>query len=265
MDIAPVPILREAQLLLKEKKERDRTKLFAAEGFKVIKDMTFRGHLPKYVVLADRTAKDPQKKELLDRFEASRVPVYVTSNKDFELLSEMKTSQGILAVIPKSEKAVDVVRSAGKSIAVLCDGIQDPGNFGAMIRTSAAFGADIVLRCGDTADKYNPKVIRGSSGTMLDIAVLDYNDELASCLKDAGYKLLAASAAGEQASDLRKIRIIPEKVIIAFGSEGRGISERVLAMADGHFHIPIDPVVESLNVTAAAAITLFTFTSMEQR
>jgi TrmH family RNA methyltransferase len=147
---------------------------------------------------------------------------------------------------------------------ILCDGIQDPGNLGAMIRTSAAFDVDAVILTGESVDAYNPKVVRASSGSILDIPVYSCGEDEVDTCKGNGYYLLASSAIKRDRRKVSEIKELPARSIIVFGSEGKGISPGICAKVDEYFHIPVSARVESLNVTTAAAISLHAFSRLKK-
>lgn len=251
--------LREVQLLLREKKARDTQGLFVAEGFKIVRDMFLKGYIPEMVVVSGAFSRDDDRDRFISGLLDQNVPVFEAGGKEFEKISELESSQGILAVIPKKKAArPDILTSDGR-LVVLLDGVQDPGNLGAIFRTSAAFGADALLLCGDGVDIYNPKVVRASSGTILDVPVFESSDAFLLDLKKAGYKLWASAVDRTGTKDIRDIKEIPKNLIAAFGSEGKGLSDRIISRADGFFHIRMCGEVESLNVTSAVAISLFMF------
>lgn len=255
--------LKEIQLLLREKKERDSTGLFAAEGFKIVKDMSARGHVPEYVLVCKDFADNAEKNGFVAWCIKEHIPVGEVEKKEFEKISALQSSQGILAVMAKKKYAAPDRLETGRKLIVLCDGVQDPGNMGSIFRTAVAFGADAMMFSGDTVDMYNPKVVRSSSGTILDVPVIEYSDEVLERLKAKGYKLLVSMVEdGTGTQEIRKMKEIPMRTIAAFGSEGKGISDEVLSSADGYFHVGISNKVESLNVTVAVAVSLFVFSGL---
>lgn len=250
--------IKEIQLLLREKKERDKKGLFVAEGVKAVNDMHKKGCLPEYLLTAGGAVPEREKEMIVGELETEGVVVLETGKKEFDKISSLQTSQGILGVFRKREQPSIEPLMSGRKLVVLCDGIQDPGNLGAIFRTSAALGADAIILAGEGVDMYNPKVVRASSGTILDVPVFDHTDDLAEALKSAGYKLFASTVeAGSR--PVNEIKRVPEKLIAAFGSEGHGISRRILSKSNGSFHIPMKENVESLNVAIAVGISLFVF------
>ncbi|MBD3427303.1 MAG: hypothetical protein GF409_08825 [Candidatus Omnitrophica bacterium] len=256
--------LKDLRDLVRDKKVRDEKHLFVAEGIKIVTDMFKKGHMPVSVLLSDVLADKKESSELAREFESSGVPVNFTREADINKISDLKNSQGIVAVMRKSEP-VDFTEVAGRTVVVLCDGVQDPGNLGAMIRTSAAFNASGILLTGETVDPYNPKVVRASSGTLLDLPVKTCDLEQVVSLRNEGYRLLVSMPEAPTSLDVSELIQFQGPVIVCFGSEARGVSLRLSELADDYFTISIHESVESLNVTVAAAITLFVLSKAQHR
>jgi TrmH family RNA methyltransferase len=257
--------LKNIRRLLKEKKWRDFEGIFVAEGEKIVRDTFVKGHSLDSVFVSDTFAKDKENKKFISSLKKKRVPVCVAGDAEFDRVSSLQHSQGILAVVKKPKARKCSVPSGESAFIVLCDGIQDPGNLGTIIRTSAAFGADSVLLLDSCADIFNPKVVRSSSGAILDIPVSGCDLAGVDNLKDQGFQLLVSHLTKEKSKDISAIKKIPPRCIVAFGSEGRGVSKAILERADWLFFIPITEKTESLNVTSAAAIALYVFTHLRER
>ncbi len=252
--------LKKLRTLLKEKKARDESGQFVAEGIKIVSDMAAKGHVIDFVLVSSGFVRREYNKKIMEDMEGRLVPVYTAPNCDFQKLSSLQNSQGILALVKKCEFPALEAVGEEEALFILCDGVQDPGNLGAIIRTSVAFGVDAVLLTGETVDVYNPKVVRASSGMVLDVPVYDgCSAGKLKSLKEKGYRLLVSSPLKEASKDILKVKRPKAPLIIAFGSEGRGVSRQITDIADDFFHIPIAGGVDSLNVAAAAAITIYVF------
>jgi len=165
-------------------------------------------------------------------------------------LGLVDTPSGLLAVVamPTATLAVDREKDA-----VLLDGVQDPGNLGAILRTAAAAGVGQALLGPGCASAWSPKVLRAGQGAHFALAIhedadlgafmADYRGTTAvTCLDDAT-PLYDASWEGSLAW--------------VFGAEGQGVSPELVAAARLRIKIPMPGAVESLNVAAAAAVCLF--------
>ena len=256
MDKAKKPQLKEIKELLKERSSRDKQGLFVAEGSKIVLDGIKKGRDLVSVFISGRVVGAPSAREITSLCEKNKIEIWRAPAAEFEQLSSLNNSQGIMAVFRKPvwENALD-----GK-FNVLCDGVQDPGNLGTIIRTSAAFGVSSVFLFGPTVDVFNPKVIRSSSGMVMDVPVIKITGHDLDELRTRGFALLASSSAKSDAVRMSSVDIPKGPVIIAFGSEGKGLSHDILKRTDKNFYIPIDPLAESLNVTAAASIAMHYFT-----
>ena len=142
-------------------------------------------------------------------------------------ISPMRTPQGMLAVCRLPDTALPEMLPGSRYVVL--DGVQDPGNVGTVLRTADAFGCDGVLLLTGCADPYSVKTLRSSMGAVFRMP--DDTEDL-------------------RALDLRRCAI-------AIGSEGRGLTEQVLAMCDKTVRIPMQAHCESLNAAMAAAVLLW--------
>ncbi len=163
-------------------------------------------------------------------------------------LSQTMTPQGVLAIARRDEvpvaTALAAARAAGWPLVVL-DGVQDPGNVGAICRTAAAAGAPAVAVLDGSADPHGPKAVRGSAGTVLRLAVARCGWQDLEGVGGCG-----AAAAGGRPYDQADL---PGAGLLAFGGETSGLRRNDLELVT----IPMAPGVDSLNVAAAAAVLLF--------
>ncbi len=252
--------LKRIRDLMRDGRTRDAEGLFVVEGAKIVHDVIRGGVAVDSVVMSSDFAARKENSEFLQKISHKKIPVFTASDAEFEKLSSLRQHQGILATVAKPERFSRPAERGKKTISVLCDGIQDPGNLGAIIRTAAAFGAHAVMLSGETADVFSPKVVRASSGTVLDIPVRTYDtDELKELVKNKEYRLLVSCPPGRNSRDIREFKNAIGHLVLVFGSEGQGVSSEISRMADVFFHIPLSENVESLNVNAAAAIALYMF------
>ena len=168
-----------------------------------------------------------------------------------ESLSTLKTPQTVLFSV---KFALSPLPSLPSRILVL-DGMQDPGNVGTMIRTARAFGADGLILTGRSADLYHPKTVRATMGALFNLSVstLPY-DQLQAFLQKENLPLFGA-ALGENAHPLPYS--FPNRAAIAIGSEGAGLSQKILSMCIERVQIPMATGVESLNAAVAGSVLLW--------
>lgn len=168
-------------------------------------------------------------------------------------ISPAQTPQGILAVCGLPERPLPK-RLDGRRYVVL-DGVQDPGNVGTILRTADAFGADGMLLVNGCADLWSPKTARASMGALFRCPAWSCSPEmLGGLLKDSGLPLYGA-ALRQDTLDVRTADY--RRCAVAIGSEGRGLSDQVLALCTRTVRIPMRDHCESLNAAAAAAVLLW--------
>ena len=169
----------------------------------------------------------------------------------FDYASPMKNSPGPLFTVRMPlRQHEDTLRNA-----IVLENVQDPGNVGTVLRTAAAFGIDAVLLCGDCADLYSPKTVRATMGAIFRQRAFTLSrEELTDLLRQSGLPLYGA-ALSERARDVRKVDITHSAV--AVGSEGRGLSEDILALCEEQIIIPMDAHSESLNAAVAASVLMW--------
>jgi len=138
---------------------------------------------------------------------------------------------------------------------LVLDGVQDPGNVGTVLRTAEAFSTDCVVLVNGCADPYGPKTVRATMGAIFRQKIVQTTpEELVGMLARGGMKLYAA-ALSDRAVSLRDLPL--QNAAVAVGSEGSGVSQALLDLADGEVIIPMTGGAESLNAAVAAAILLW--------
>lgn len=179
---------------------------------------------------------------------------YVAPSDLFDYASPMKNSPGPLFTV----RMRGCSKPGNLTNAIILDSVQDPGNVGTVIRTANAFGVGAVILTGDCADPYHPKTARATMGAIFRQMILQIEtDYLGDFLKDQGLPLYGA-ALSRDACDIRGCDL--KHSAVAIGSEGRGLSEAVLALCDKRILIPMQPDSESLNAAVAAAVAMWEMT-----
>lgn len=181
------------------------------------------------------------------------VRVMTVSDELFAKLSSTETSQGVIALVRPPAWTLDHLLR-GRSLVVVLDGIQDPGNAGAIVRAAEAFGASGVAFLKGTVNPYNPKCLRASAGSLfrMPIAVGLEPDILRASIEQRRLDLYSAMP---RAARLISDADLTRRCAIIIGSEGRGVSERLRGHAID-VRIPTSGV-ESLNAAVAAGVFLY--------
>jgi len=247
--------------LLRSKEARQQYGLFVAEGRKLVLDILRRGHAVEGIVCSRSFLRENEGclSSLLRRSPPSLVTL---PDSRLARLVSVRSDQGIVAVIKKKKYGVPHLLSYKRALVVLCEGLQDPGNLGTIIRTSLALGAQAVALIGDSVDVYSPKVVRSSCGYLLDLPVIYAQQQALEALRGTYvfWGLVPPQKAGASIFSIKKI---PEKTVLVFGNEGAGVSVSLLSWVGSSFHIPLQEGVDSLNVAAAVAISLFALSPLK--
>ena len=140
-------------------------------------------------------------------------------------------------------------------LVMVLEGIEKPGNIGAMLRSADAAGADAVIICDPLTDLFNPNLIRSSLGAVFTVPVACAGSaEAAAWLKAQGIRILTAQL---QDSELYYHTPMTGGTAIVVGSEALGLTEVWRQAADAHIRIPMLGEMDSLNASVSAAILLF--------
>ncbi len=233
---------------LKQKKAREELGLYVVEGLKMIFDACSFGLKICEVFTTEKNA---------NAFENVSFPVTLVSDAVFKNMSDEVTPQGVLAVleIPKSEAITSLSR------CLLLDRVQDPGNVGTIIRLAAACNVKDILTI-DCADPYSPKAVRSSMSGIYRVNVIKTTwQECERLLSENGVPLVCADMDGENIFDAEPL----EKFCLCVGNEGQGISEEILRRADKTVSIPMEGGIESLNVSVATGVSLYSLLYINKR
>ena len=179
--------------------------------------------------------------------------VVVVPDDLFHELSTTESTQGVISLVRPPVWTLDQL-FRGQSLVVVLDGLQDPGNAGAIVRSAEAFGGTGVLFLKGSASPYNPKTLRASAGSLFRVPFVHGIDgDLARAALDQR-RLDLYSAMPRGAKSLNDVDLT-RRCALLIGSEGRGVSERIRA---GSFDLRIPTSgVESLNAAMAAGILLY--------
>jgi TrmH family RNA methyltransferase len=148
----------------------------------------------------------------------------------------------------------DILRGT-EPLIVIAAGIQDPGNLGTIIRSAEAFGATGLVAIEGTVNPFNPKVIRGSAGSVFRLPLLKSSSASAlQAMRDKGLRILATSS--HKSIPLNEADLTGPLAIL-IGNEGSGVPRELLSQATQNIGIPHSQKVESLNAGIAASVVLY--------
>ncbi len=247
-------------LALTTEKGREREGNFIGEGIHVVQELVTH-HADQ--VIGVYYAESFQNAELLDLVRAAGVRLHDISDELMEKASTTVTSQGIFAVCRQASCRPNYETT--RNVLTIVDAVQDPGNLGTLFRTSLGFSSGGMILGKGTVSPFNPKVVRGSSGTFLRVPFesdVDLIDKI-NFLRQKGYLIVATDLHARQSlRDLppRKLR----KVAFLVGNEGAGTNAYLIELADETVKIPMSSDLESLNVAVAHGILSYELAQLQK-
>lgn len=231
---------------LGQKKFRDQSRCFIAEGPKLVKEIII-AH-PSAVTQIYGTAE--WLNENKDWVDESKV--YLVEQSELERISQLTTPNKVLAVVQQFPEEEEIVLQ--KQVTLVLDTIQDPGNFGTIVRIADWFGIKQIVAGSHSADLYNPKVVQATMGSIARVKVF-YRDLHTWLERQEGIPVFATTLDGEPINKMDKI----SEGILLVGNESKGISDELLKFTTKKITIPRKGNAESLNAAVATGIVLYHF------
>ena len=242
---------------LKEKKYRDLENSYIIEGIKLIKEAIVEKAKIKQIVMCENyTDNEEIDKETL--YEIAKYNLIYVTEKVFNLITDVKTPQGIIAVIEKNniKNTINQI-DYSQDIIIALDDLQDPGNLGTILRTVDSANLNQIILSKNSADSYNPKVVRSTMGAIFRINIIEVED-LQETLKEIQKNKFKVMVTALDA-DNSIYNVDYNKKVIVIGNEANGVSKEIQAMADEKVKIPMLGKTESLNASVASGIMIYEY------
>lgn len=235
-------------------KERREQGLFVAEGVQCAREALLSQSGPQIkIVYATESGLSK-----ISELDLDSVEIVEVSEPVMKAMSDTVSPQGLISLCYKPESKFSDLKETGSSRFIYLHEIQDPGNAGTILRTADAMGISAVITSPDSVDMYSPKVVRSTAGSLWNIPVFEGVSFDRVDKQFAGIqKFLLSSHATTSILDLS----IPGDCIAIFGNEARGVDASALGVSVTEVTIPMRGRAESLNLSAAASIVMFTLSS----
>lgn len=194
---------------------------------------------------------------LVDQLRDGGTETVRLSRQAFEKAAYREGPDGILLVVESVERTLDELTDVigATPLVLVSQGVEKPGNLGAMLRTADAAGVSAVVAADPVTDWSNPNVVRGSKGTVFSVPVASAStEEILNWLQDLGIRAVATTPDTEL---LHTDADLTGGVAILVGTEKDGLTDEVLDRAEARVRIPMSGLVNSLNVATAAAVVLY--------
>ena len=254
---------------LRDRRPRDEAGVFLVEGYREVRRALEKQVELREVYFSPEWFLGKNEPALLAQAEAAGAQLFELSKEAFAKVAYRERPDGLLAVAPQWERALEDLHIAGFVAAgpgsatpatkppfiLVVEAIEKPGNLGTILRSADAAGCDAVIVCDPVTDIFNPNVVRASTGVLFSVPlVVEESSRVLAWLRERNIRTVATTPAAEKIHSDADLR---GPLAIVMGSEQYGLSDFWLKNADLTVRIPMAGQADSLNVAMATIITLF--------
>ncbi len=252
-----------AVVKLSKRRQRDRARMTVVEGAREVARALARGVTPAEAYVCDALIQGAEgqaaRQQLEELAAARRARLYAVTPEVFAKIAYREDSGGLLLIIPYLETDLNSLPLGDPPFLAVIEGVEKPGNLGAILRTADAAGADGVIVCrapGQPAtDVHNPNVVRASLGALFSVPVAEADSAtVIDWLRARGVRMVITSPD----ASIRYTRAdMRGPVAVVMGSESHGLSPHWFAAADEQVVIPMHGMADSLNLATSTALLLY--------
>jgi TrmH family RNA methyltransferase len=249
------PIVKDIKALM-NKKAREETGSFIAEGLKLIIDALELGWTIRTLIYSKAAKGKPLVEKVAAKTVASGGLVLEVSEKVMSSIVRRDNPQMVAGVFEQRWRPLADVKPQKGETYVALDRVRDPGNLGTIIRTADAVGASGVILVGDCTDPFAVETVRATMGSVFAMPVSRATvEEFIAWRKGAGVNVVATHLAGSV--DYRTVDYAVKPVVVLMGNEQSGLPEELATKADTRVRIPQEGRADSLNLAIATAVMLY--------
>jgi TrmH family RNA methyltransferase len=247
------PLVKEIRAL-QQKKQRDESGLFIAEGQKLVRDAIDGGWRVEMLAYAAASASEPTIGALAAETKAGGGTVLEVSSQVLEKITRRENPQNVIGVFRQRFASEAAIGSDG--IWVALDRVRDPGNLGTIIRTADAAGVKGVALAGAHCDPFGLEAVRATMGSIFHVPLAKTNDDgLIAQARKHGARLigthLTAAAIDYRDADYR------QPLMLLMGNEQQGLTEKLSAACDALVRIPMRGKADSLNLAVSTGLMIY--------
>ena len=251
------PKIKELLALQEKSKLRREKGLFVVEGRRELEHCLNAGYRARTLFVCGEIIAAEELERIVglaekntDRLNIIQLPYHL-----YEKVAYRGGTEGVIAIVEVRSRGLEDLKLSGEPLVVVLEGVEKPGNLGAILRSVDAAGADAMIICDPLTDLYNPNLIRSSIGAVFTRQVATASSEEAIFwLKERGIKILTAQL---QDSEWYYNTPMTEGTALVMGTEATGLTDIWRKAADAHIKIPMMGELDSLNVSVSTAILLF--------
>jgi RNA methyltransferase, TrmH family len=245
-----------AVVTLRKPRARAEAGVALVDGYAELQLAIAAGVRPSTVFVCEQFIRDPTQLRLLEQPPVEGAEIVQLSRAAFAKASVRESPDGWLAIVPAPERQLDEIALCAESLVLVCDGVEKPGNLGAMLRTAEAVGVAAVVAASPATDWGNPNVVRASKGTVFAVPVASASAHtVRKWLIDHGVAIVVADPIAD--ATVRDANLGRRPLAIVVGSEHSGADPVWLAGGALAVALPMIGHVNSLNVSAVTAVLLY--------
>jgi TrmH family RNA methyltransferase len=204
--------------------------------------------------LVSTSLEDSERGRALRNKLAQRARVEMLADNELKRHAATDQPQGVLAVARAPAQQLDDIALEERTTLLIADAVQDPGNFGTLVRIADAFAAAAVIALPGTVDVWNPKVVRATAGSAFHLPVISTDHSSASAWSSTHrFQVVGADVEGGPAEDAK----LDARVALVVGNEGAGLTPETRAWVHERISVRMPGNAESLNVSVAAGILMY--------
>jgi RNA methyltransferase, TrmH family len=246
------PFIKQLVLLKDKSRERKKTNTFLIEGKRELSLAIKGGYKIKSLLFLADLFSESEAKAMAQY----GIEIIEISKEVFQKLAHRDTTEGVIAVVSSKTHELDDLKFSSKNPLILvAEAPEKPGNIGALLRTADAANVDAVIIANPKSDLYNPNIIRSSVGCVFttEIAIANSKDAIA-FLQKCNFNIYAAILQ-ESESYYTQDYTLPTAIVV--GTEATGLTQEWRDAATQNISIPMQGVIDSMNVSVAAGILIF--------
>ena len=240
---------------LRDRRQRDRTGLTLIDGARELRRALEAGVTVVEAFVCEPLLAGLDARVVFDRLRANGTTLHTTSEPVFAKLAFGERAEGIVAVVQIPTTRLDDLALPPVPLVVVIEGVEKPGNVGALLRSADGAGVDAVVVASPRTDLFNPNAIRASAGTIFSVplAVAATADVIA-WLRARSIRIVAAQVEAERLYTATNLR---GPVAIVVGAEDDGLTDAWTGPEVDAVRLPMLGVADSLNVSVSGAVLLY--------
>lgn len=244
---------------LEKRSVRDAKRLTVVEGSRETSRALAAGIVPRQAFVCREIAEGSHDGDALERIETldreRRTHLFEIPPDLYAKVAVREASGGVLLVVPYLERTLDDLPQPSAPLYAIIEGVEKPGNLGAILRTADAAGVTGVIVSAGATDIHNPNVLRASLGAFFTVPICESDPaETIAWLRRRNVRIIAATP---EATTLYTAIDMTGPVAVVLGAEAFGLSDVFRSAADVEVRIPMRGAVDSLNLATSAALLLY--------